>query len=673
MDRNNHENLKNSSGSILALIFPSHSKSNDTISGETAAAPERDDSVRIRKQVVKQQKRQSEKEENNEKKENGDLDKIDGANEKLNARRVSNHFFHSDSGTKIVSNDKEAVQKMIRDRSSLPKATEVETDELITLYHFTDKDVLMGRGNHVNKLAGNLRFRRIVHPFRTAYNNTKDSMEKRRILNEAYHSIIDGGANRFLEIVHWGPPRDLDQPADKGSSNESSLPSRSAPSAAQQGVFRTVVLSRALEKVAQALREPKWVPPPPEKDDSAKSSTLHSSKDDNAKSSPLHSTTATESDDVRNKRKDKEKTSVPVLQIKHVLLLTPKDGESMDHQPKRDTEDSVVEQQIEMEPSSSKAKNVKRLPLSTNGSKKASREPKRRRVLDEPSSDYKDKLVGLAQLGEIDVMFGRGHYVNKHSGNVHFRKVILEHKAAYAKLPPSGKRPMALEIFKKFEGRFWEATHGTSPMSSTPSFRRVALDRCLEKICQALREKYTYTGKTNQWSYNQNSNVENTGTKTKTVTFEQGGKSVPSQNHTIEKKIENKSLVLNTDNINHISLGSMISIYWPIDDTYYEAVVEDSRVTTSDSSRDSSPSTGEDLVLYNIRYLLDNEREWIDLRQHKYKVLGHCTEPAQNQVDPDQQQRAGEIVPLIRRGSTKRRSARRTFFWQREGETNPRP
>ena len=131
--------------------------------------------------------------------------------------------------------------KRRRRRRYEPTTDEVQTQE--TSSFFTDTDVVMGRGNHVNKLPGNLRFRRVVHPFRDAYNTSKDAFEKRRVLYQAYEAIVEGG-NRFLEILNWNTE------GINTAEAAAAVATHGTSEHVITGLFRTVPLSRAVEKVS---------------------------------------------------------------------------------------------------------------------------------------------------------------------------------------------------------------------------------------------------------------------------------------------------------------------------------------------------------------------------------------------------------------------------------------
>ncbi|KAL7574989.1 hypothetical protein ACA910_010807 [Epithemia clementina (nom. ined.)] len=635
----------------------------------------------------------------------------------LSSEYIINNGQSNDGQSQDISaNEAEYPAESSSENDDLPKRKRqrrrrrshtVEEEQLITVNHFTDKDVLMGRGNHVNKLPGNLRFRRIVHPYRMAYNNTKSASEKRRILYEAYDSIVRGG-NRFLEVVQWRSSNQQEE--EQGKKNSPSGGASSDVDAYHtdgRGVFRTVVLSRAVEKVAQALREPKWVPPPPETEhdeevNATSMKTIIQSKEKQEQESTekqVHAIAAKQVPESKEKKSPQDGNRNTMPQIKHVLLLSSQNEEHEGSSLKKENEGAppvVVQQNLKTtKPSRSKAKKAK-TKVAASIKTKAKTKPESRALKSNALANQMNDAVDFSELSDKDVMFGRGHYVNKHSGNVRFRKVIMDHKAAYAKLPLAAKRPMALEIFNKFEGRFWEAMPVLNPSSdqSSPVFHRVALDRCLEKICQALREKYTYIGKPNLWSNNEMS--QSREKKTKSVKFEE----VEEKRELSHNAVSADKPVKQADE-SKIAVGSRIAVYWPIDETYYEAVVEDCRVTRKDSPNNSSSEQGDELPLYNIRYLLDNEREWIDLNLHKYKTLDddeetevvpHTQENNKHQPERQtneetrlkqekanrnqqqkekqkhqrQQQLDGQVVRIMRSGNTKRHCARRTLFWMRD-------
>mmetsp|Transcript_22673 Transcript_22673/g.52131 ORF Transcript_22673/g.52131 Transcript_22673/m.52131 type:complete len:187 (+) Transcript_22673:444-1004(+) len=58
-------------------------------------------------------------------------------------------------------------------------------------------DIIMGRGNKVSTFPGNMRFRYILQPYRTPYQQTESHVEKKRIIREAFVKIN----GRFLDIA----------------------------------------------------------------------------------------------------------------------------------------------------------------------------------------------------------------------------------------------------------------------------------------------------------------------------------------------------------------------------------------------------------------------------------------------------------------------------------------
>ena len=539
-----------------------------------------------------------------------------------------------------------------KQKSRQHSETSNNVEKLATVDSFTNKDVLMGRGNHVNNLPGNLRFRRMIHPFRAAYNDSKNASKKREILFRAYDAIVQGG-NQFLDVVQW-----------KNVLHCFPHPGNESRRIYGHGVFRTVELTRALEKVAQALREPKWrgenaqgpVACAPEKyttigtdgcprkedQDSGSAETkirhilLLSPHEDQEKDEQFKNTdNCTAVSQPEDKGRQDEDCNPLATQFKHVLFVPSQDGKQeggesngmdeclplskrQDNHPTSKREKSTVQSRkvscVEPKPTL-----VKRKRLPCNGG-------------DQNSKKQKGPPAPFSQLNERDVLFGRGHHANKHSGNVHFRQVVKEHKESYAKLPFPGKRPLAQKIYDQFGGRFWEVVAAPKQQTKSPNsisasstvLRRVELDRCLEKICQALREKYSSARKQKLSSSNERSKAPQTSDSLDQLEANSPPPR-PTSKQTLPSQSENRTPL-------NLAVGSRIAVYWPIDKTFYEASVEDFRRTTNDLSQSTAVPRGDSRVLHNIRYSLDNETEWIDLSQHEYKTL----DDLETKVEPSQ-------------------------------------
>lgn len=87
-----------------------------------------------------------------------------------------------------------------------------------------------------------------------------------------------------------------------------------------------------------------------------------------------------------------------------------------------------------------------------------------------------------------DVLFGRGQGVNRHIGNIRFRKIVKAMKKDYKRLATKGKRKMGLssslvEHIRRYGGRFLIFD------ANTLGWVEADMKRKREKCSQALREK----------------------------------------------------------------------------------------------------------------------------------------------------------------------------------------
>ena len=193
------------------------------------------------------------------------------------------------------------------------------------------------------------------------------------------------------------------------------------------------------------------------------------------------------------------------------------------------------------------------------------------------------------------------------------------------------------------------------------------------QICQALREKYSYISKSKYDTESPSSEESKPKTRVSKVDSKKSKRSqrsLPRAKPTSSHRPANKPT---TDTPERIASGRRIAVYWPIDKTYYEAVVE----TCRDAASSSSPEDN-DVVVHKIRYVMDNECEWIDLDQHEFKFVdeGIDLPPTSNPKDLHQSQPnkpclpkggPGKVVPVMRKGNTTRQSARRSLFWMKKG------
>jgi len=95
--------------------------------------------------------------------------------------------------------------------------------------------------------------------------------------------------------------------------------------------------------------------------------------------------------------------------------------------------------------------------------------------------------VPFDQLGENDILLGRGSPLVKFEGNVKFRQLIREHRNAYLECTQhSDKDNVAkevLNIVKKRGGKFWKRLEGSENLWVPVDF-----STSLEKVKQAMRD-----------------------------------------------------------------------------------------------------------------------------------------------------------------------------------------
>lgn len=89
---------------------------------------------------------------------------------------------------------------------------------------------------------------------------------------------------------------------------------------------------------------------------------------------------------------------------------------------------------------------------------------------------------------KIDVINGRGMGVQKHDGNIFFRKFVCAHKKTYAQAPKADKVKISkgvVEVLRQFGSRFLEFDINTG------CWNEIGDEKALSKTSQALREGQT--------------------------------------------------------------------------------------------------------------------------------------------------------------------------------------
>ena len=101
--------------------------------------------------------------------------------------------------------------------------------------------------------------------------------------------------------------------------------------------------------------------------------------------------------------------------------------------------------------------------------------------------ENEDAPVPFDQLGENDILLGRGSPLVKFEGNVKFRQLIREHRNVYLECTQhSDKDNVAkevLNIVKKRGGKFWKRVEGSENLWVPVDF-----STSLEKVKQAMRD-----------------------------------------------------------------------------------------------------------------------------------------------------------------------------------------
>jgi len=104
-----------------------------------------------------------------------------------------------------------------------------------------------------------------------------------------------------------------------------------------------------------------------------------------------------------------------------------------------------------------------------------------------PKADSDETDSGIVKPGENDVLSGRGNFVNHHTGNENFRKLVKFHKKAYVACPKAQKAIYSKIIYDEIRamsppGRFLKQDPQTKLWST------IGEKKALDKTRQALRE-----------------------------------------------------------------------------------------------------------------------------------------------------------------------------------------
>ena len=104
---------------------------------------------------------------------------------------------------------------------------------------------------------------------------------------------------------------------------------------------------------------------------------------------------------------------------------------------------------------------------------------------DGENNNAKDEEANTSEIGENDVLCGRGGLTNSHIGNKHYRQVVADYQHEYLDAKKANKITIAkqiVSIIKENGGRF--LTRSADRKSWVP----VSDKKAQEKTSQALRE-----------------------------------------------------------------------------------------------------------------------------------------------------------------------------------------
>mmetsp|Transcript_29047 Transcript_29047/g.79728 ORF Transcript_29047/g.79728 Transcript_29047/m.79728 type:complete len:389 (+) Transcript_29047:272-1438(+) len=109
------------------------------------------------------------------------------------------------------------------------------------------------------------------------------------------------------------------------------------------------------------------------------------------------------------------------------------------------------------------------------------------------SSDDNENTVSefVGEPTDLDVLCGRGGLINKHPGNIVYRRVVDHNKSLYKKVPKRHRILVSQSIVQTIQthgGRFLQSNNGNGPSPSSAGWTTVSFRRAVQKTSQALRE-----------------------------------------------------------------------------------------------------------------------------------------------------------------------------------------
>jgi len=193
------------------------------------------------------------------------------------------------------------------------------------------------------------------------------------------------------------------------------------------------------------------------------------------------------------------------------------------------------------------------------------------------------------QPSQADVLLGRGNGLATHPGNRFFRSVVWRKKDEYYKSYRSEKVMVAKEvvdIVKKRGGRFLER-------KGDGSWGEVTNLKVLEKTCQALREKKWFAGSP-EAKHPPKAVAKPPQPEPKAPEPKPSPKSKP--------KPPAAKVAPPRANLSKVTPGTHISVFWPLDNAHYDAIVM------------------ERIQNYFFLKYDDNETEWLDLSKNDFAI-----------------------------------------------------
>ena len=117
-------------------------------------------------------------------------------------------------------------------------------------------------------------------------------------------------------------------------------------------------------------------------------------------------------------------------------------------------------------------------------------------ITEESTSDVIEQLTD-SEVSDLDVLCGRGGKINKHPGNIAYRRVVEHNKAVYKQVPKRHRILVSQSIVQTIQshgGRFLQSSTESSQQETI--WTTVPFRRAVQKTSQALREPTQAEGDT---------------------------------------------------------------------------------------------------------------------------------------------------------------------------------